>query len=232
MVFKRNRAAKFSAADFAAAREQMVRQQVERRGISDARVLRAMLSVPREEFVDASERCKAYEDYPLPIGYGQTISQPFTVAFQCEALRLTGEERVLEIGTGSGYCAAVLSHLAKEVVTIERRPELAATAAATLQRLGFNNVHVIAADGTLGLPNAAPFDGILVTAGGSSLPAPYVEQLAPGGRIVIPLGRTQSGQSMFRYTKLADELRSEDLGSFSFVPLIGRYGWDERLGSA
>lgn len=223
---KKNNAAQ-RADGFEEARERMVRQQVERRGIRDRRVLDALLSVPREEFVGAEALCAAYEDHPLSIGSGQTISQPFTVAFQCEALQLVGSERVLEIGTGSGYCAAVLSRLAKEIVSVERLPELATSACETLRRLGYDNVHVVASDGTMGLPGQGLFDGILVTAGGRSLPAPLLEQLAPGGRIVIPLGQTLSGQSMFRYTKLDGELRSEELGSFSFVPLIGRYGWDE-----
>ena len=205
----------------------MVIQQLERRGISDDRVLRAMASVPREEFIHDSLRAEAYEDYPLPIAFGQTISQPFTVAFQCAALQLKSEERVLEIGTGSGYCAAVLSLLAKEVYTVERIAKLAEGSAARLERLGFRNVHVVFADGTVGLPEAAPFDAILVTAGGCSLPDPLVDQLAMNGRMVIPLGRHASGQSMWRYTKLPHELQSENLGAFSFVPLIGEYGWDE-----
>ena len=224
---KKNNSAGQPIDRFAEQRERMVRQQVERRGIRDQRVLDALSSVPREEFVDEAARGKAYQDYPLPIGFGQTISQPFTVAFQCEALQLIGNERVLEIGSGSGYCSAVLSLLAKDVYTIERIPELAKAASETLRRLGYDNVHVVTADGTLGLPEQGPFDAILVTAGGRELPAPFVDQLAPGGRIVIPIGRTLSGQSMFRYTKVGEELRSEDLGSFSFVPLIGRHGWDE-----
>lgn len=212
---------------FREARACMVAEQLERRKIKDKRVLHAMGTVPREEFVDEGLRKEAYDDNPLPIACGQTISQPFTVAFQCEALQLKPEDKVLEIGTGSGYCAAVLSLLSKEVYSVERIPELAAESAALLVRLKFSNVHVIAGDGTIGLPREAPFDAILVTAGGCSLPEPFVEQLAPGGRIVIPLGRTTSGQSMWRFTKLPDELKSENLGGFSFVPLIGEHGWDE-----
>lgn len=215
------------SAYFEEARKRMVRHQLRSRGISDERVLRAMLSVPREEFACDSVRNQAYDDCPLPIGFGQTISQPYTVAFQCEALQLQGDERVLEVGTGSGYAAAVLSHLAKEVYTVERIPGLAAQAGKTLGRLGYANAHVFTADGTLGLPDHAPFDGIVVTAGGVALPKPFLEQLSTGGRIVIPIGEYLYGQAMYRFTKLPEELRVENLGCFAFVPLIGRYGWDE-----
>jgi protein-L-isoaspartate(D-aspartate) O-methyltransferase len=208
-------------------RRQMVENQLCRRGISDERVLQAMLSVPREEFVPESQRPLAYEDCPLPIGFGQTISQPYTVAFQCQALQLQGHERVLEIGTGSGYAAAVLSRLAKEVATVERVPDLAAQAAATLRRLGYENVRVFAADGTLGLPAPTLVDAIVVTAGGKTLPQPLVDQLAPGGRIVIPLGG-MSSQQMHRFTKVDGQLQRENLGGFAFVPLIGKYGWQDR----
>jgi protein-L-isoaspartate(D-aspartate) O-methyltransferase len=149
------------------------------------------------------------------------------VAFQCQALLLQGGERVLEVGTGSGYAAAVLSRLAREVFTIERIPKLAARAESTLRRLGYTNVHCIAANGTLGLPDHAPFDGIVVTAGGNALPQPFIDQLAPGGRIVMLIGEYFCGQSMYRFTKLRDELRVENLGGFAFVPLIGQFGWKE-----
>ena len=213
--------------DFASARSLMVERQLRGRGITDHRLLQAMLCVPRHEFVAEGLRDYAYDDCPLPIGFGQTISQPFTVAFQCEALQLRGNERVLEVGTGLGYAAAVLSHLAMEVYTVERIPGLAAQAEATLRRLGYANAHVFTANGTLGLPDYTPFDGIVVTAGGTSLPKPYLSQLATGGRIVIPIGDSLYGQSMYRFTKLTDELRVENLGGFAFVPLIGRYGWEE-----
>jgi protein-L-isoaspartate(D-aspartate) O-methyltransferase len=203
----------------------MVEYQLRRRGIVDERVLQAMLSVPREEFV--SEGVSAYDDCPQPIGFGQTISQPYTVAFQCEALQLHGDERVLEIGTGSGYSAAVLSHLAKEIYTVERIPGLAQKAGQTLSRLGYANTHVFTANGTLGLPDHAPFAAIVVTAGGVALPEPYLEQLSTGGRIVIPIGDYLAGQVMYRFTKLQEKTRVENLGSFAFVPLIGHYGWDE-----
>jgi protein-L-isoaspartate(D-aspartate) O-methyltransferase len=212
-------------AAFADLRRHMVKVQLAGHGIDDARVLEAMGRIPREEFVPPELRDAAYEDGPLPIGFGQTISQPFTVAFMCAALRLTGNEKVLEIGTGSGYGAAVLSLLAKSVFTIERVPELAALARERLARLGHDNVQVITADGTLGLPAEAPFDGIVVTAGAETLPDTYVQQLARHGRIVIPIGGFRYNQEMYRFTRLEGELRVENLGGFAFVPLIGKYGW-------
>lgn len=218
-----------SAELFARQRREMVDQQLRRRGLRDERVLQAMLAVPREEFVPAPLRESAYDDCALPIGQGQTISQPFTVAFMIEALQLGGDERVLEIGTGSGYAAAVLSLVAGEVYTIERIPELATAAAERLARLGYHNVHVKIGDGTLGLPEAAPFDGIIVTAGAPELPAPYREQLAPGGRVVIPIGDSPRSQLMYRYTRQNGTLTSECLGGFAFVPLVGRHGWEETL---
>lgn len=208
-------------------RQRMVQHQLRSRGIADERVFQAMGAVPREEFVSESERGTAYEDCPLPIGFGQTISQPYTVAFQCESLLLQGNERVLEIGTGSGYAAAVLSLLAKAVYTVERIPGLATQAQATVNRLGYSNVQVFVGDGTLGLPAHAPFDGIIVTAGGVELPKPFVEQLAMGGRIVIPLGDYRDEQYMYRFTKTPEGLQAENLGGFAFVPLVGRYGWDD-----
>ena len=210
---------------FAELRRTMVDSQLRRRGISDPRVLQAMLHVPREEFVLADERYAAYQDNPLPIGFSQTISQPFTVAFQCEALQLQGNERVLEIGAGSGYAAAVLARLAREVFTVEVIPELAEQAIERLRRLGYANVAVFAADGSLGLPQHAPFDGIVVSAGAAALPAPYLEQLAEGGRIVIPIGDGLCGQTMYRFTKIKERVTTEALGDFSFVPLVGKHGW-------
>lgn len=226
---KRSSAQQARPIDFESARQYMVEHQLRRRGIADERVLQAMLSVPREEFVPAVQRNRAYDDCPLPIGFDQTISQPYTVAFQCAALKLAGDERVLELGTGCGYAAAVLSLLAKDVHTIERIPGLADQARRTLARLGYANVHVHTGDGTLGLPEAGPFDGIVATAGGTDLPEPLAEQLAPGGRIVIPLGESLYEQSMYRFTKRAggEELAKENLGAFCFVPLIGKHGWGE-----
>lgn len=206
----------------------MVEEQIRARGINDERVLSAMSIVPREAFVPANVRGKAYEDRPLSIGFGQTISQPYTVAFQCEALRLHGEESVLEIGTGCGYAAAVLSHLAKRVFTIERVSGLVERARDTLEQLAIENVQLFMADGTLGLPQHAPYQAIVVTAGGKELPTPFKEQLAVGGRIVVPLGDNQRAQAMLRFTKRREsDITVENLGSFSFVPLIGRFGWGE-----
>jgi protein-L-isoaspartate(D-aspartate) O-methyltransferase len=203
----------------------MVEAQLRQNGIYDERVLAAMSSVPREEFVPAASRDCAYGDCPLPIGHGQTISQPFTVAFMCQALQLRGHERILEIGTGSGYAAAVLSLLASKVFTIERIEELAAAAVARLKRLGYRNVEVIAGDGTLGFLQAAPFDAIVATAAAGQLPLPYPAQLADGGRIVMPIGGESFDQCMYRFTKRGNELRAENLGGFAFVPLIGEFGW-------
>jgi len=202
-------------------RRKMVEEQLRHRGIIDARVLAAMCSVPREEFVPDEFREAAYDDRPLPIGHEQTISQPFTVAFMCEALQLRGHEKVLEIGAGSGYGAAVLTKLAAEVFTIERIPQLAEEARQRLKKLGYETVHVITGDGTAGLPDEAPFDAIVVTAGADTLPDAYPRQLCDGGRIIIPLGLQARGQTMYRVTKWKDELQFEDLGPFSFVPLIG-----------
>ncbi len=169
-------------------RTQMVETQIEGRGIRDPRVLAAMRKVPRHLFVPAAEAAAAYDDRPLPIGSGQTISQPYVVAFMTEQLRLTGTERVLEIGTGSGYQTAILAELAAKVYSIEIRPELAASAAERLQQLGIRNVEVRAADGYRGWPAEAPFDGILVTAAPERIPPPLLEQLSATGRMVIPVG--------------------------------------------
>lgn len=211
--------------NFADQRRQMVAEQLAARGIRDARVLAAMNSVPREAFVLPSQQEAAYADRPLPIGQGQTISQPFTVAFMCEALQLEGPEKVLEIGTGCGYSAAVLAHLAKEVYSIERIPRLAQAARRRLQHLNILNVQVYEGDGTLGYPPAAPYEAIVVTAGGATLPEPYSEQLAENGKIVIPLGTTQQHQALMRYTKRQGQLEAENLGPFAFVPLLGKFGW-------
>jgi protein-L-isoaspartate(D-aspartate) O-methyltransferase len=203
----------------------MIDEQLVPRGIDDSRVLDAMASVPREEFVPASLRASAYEDTPLPIGCGQTISQPFTVAWMCQALELRGDEKVLEVGTGSGYGAAVLSRLAREVHTVECIPGLAGAARERLRRLGYANVEVHTGNGTLGLPDQAPFDAIVVTAGAKDLPRGYVDQLAKGGRLVIPLGATRESQLLYRIDRRNGELEVKDLGCFAFVPLVGRFGW-------
>lgn len=214
-------------AAFAQQRRHMVEFQLRDEGIHDQRVLQAMATVPREEFVPPTQCDSAYGDYPVPIGWGQTISQPYTIAYMCQALQLTGKERVLEIGTGTGYAAAVLSLLATEVFTVERIAILGEEATARLQRLGFDNVQVMIGDGTLGLPAHAPFDAIVVTAGAAEIPPPYIRQLPEGGRLVIPLGGEPFDQCLYRLTKRGESLHTQNLGSFAFVPLIGRYGWRE-----
>jgi protein-L-isoaspartate(D-aspartate) O-methyltransferase len=213
--------------DFDVQRERMVETQLVPRGLTNARVLQAMRDVPRECFVPESLISSCYDDGALQIGHGQTISQPFTVAFMCAALDPQPTDLILEIGTGSAYGAAVLSRLGRHVHTIERIPELAEQAEQRLQQLGYDNVTVHCADGTLGLPEVAPFDGIVVTAGAERLPQSYIDQLADQGRIVIPLGRTPHSQSMFRFTRHGGELAVDNLGGFAFVPLIGEYGWHE-----
>lgn len=199
------------------------------RGIADRRVLQAFREVPREQFVAATQQDVAYDDGPLPIGHGQTISQPYIVALTCEALQLKGQERVLEIGTGSGYAAAILAKLAKEVFGVERLPELADAASQRLQALGYNNVTVRCGDGTLGWPEHAPYDAIAVAAGGPTVPQALVGQLSIGGRLVIPVGDEEGTQVLTRITRVAeDELRREELAEVRFVPLIGAQGWLER----
>jgi protein-L-isoaspartate(D-aspartate) O-methyltransferase len=205
----------------------MVAEQLAARSLADERVQAAMRRVPREEFVPPELRDQAYDDGPLPIGGGQTISQPFTVAFMAAEARIRPGDRVLEIGTGSGYGAAVLAELAAEVHTVERLPHLAEQAAERLRRLGYANVHVHTGDGTLGWPAAAPYDAIVVTAGALSLPPAYLDQLAEEGRLIVPVGREIDEQLMLRVTKHNGQLRQESLGPFRFVPLIGRFGWGE-----
>ena len=209
------------------ARQTMLAKHLQPRGIIDRRVLDAMSRVPREEFVLPDQQSFAYNDCALPIGCKQTISQPFTVAYMCQAAQLTGDEKVLEVGTGSGYGAAVLSLLASEVHTVERIPELKKQAAQRLHHLGYSNVHVHTADGTLGVQEAAPYDAIIVTAGAASLPEPYQNQLKSNGRIIIPIGTEHTGQTMYRFILKNGELSEENLGAFTFVPLIGEYGWPQ-----
>jgi len=198
--------------------------QLVARGIGDARVLDAMRRVARDAFVPDASLAAAYADRALPIGSGQTISQPYMVAVMTEALRLTGGERVLEVGTGSGYQAAILAELAREVITIERRPELAETARRRLAALGYTNVEVLIGDGTLGSPERAPFDGILVAAAAPRVPQPLKLQLADGGRLVVPVG--PSDQQALHIVTRAGEGFTEALGvGCIFVPLIGAEGW-------
>jgi protein-L-isoaspartate(D-aspartate) O-methyltransferase len=211
---------------YLALRREMVEKQIRRRGIADPRVLAAMLEVPRHEFVPEEMRAQAYDDKPLPIGESQTISQPYMVASMTAALGLTGAERVLEIGTGCGYQAAVLSRLAKEVYSIEARPQLALAAQERLTRLAYVNVHVHCGDGTLGLLECAPFDAILVTAAAPSVPAPLLEQLAVGGRLVIPVG-SEDHQELRLIRKSAGQIAARVIEECRFVPLVGRHGWRE-----
>jgi protein-L-isoaspartate(D-aspartate) O-methyltransferase len=205
--------------NFQLARHNMVAQQLERRGIHDPRVLEAMEWVPREEFVPPELIDLAYDDRALPIRFEQTISQPYTVGFMCQEARLAPDDKVLEIGTGSGYGAAVLSLLVREVHTVERIEELFREARSRLERLGYNNVHVHWDDGTLGLPAEAPFEAIICTAGAEVLPDAYQQQLAENGRLIIPVGPT-SHQQMFRFTRRGETWDRDNLGSFGFVPLV------------
>lgn len=207
-------------------RAEMVEKQLRRRGIRDGAVLAAMLAVPRHEFVPTELRAQAYDDVPLPIGSGQTISQPYIVAAMTAALHLQPEDRVLEIGTGCGYQAAVLSQLAKEVFTIERRPELASAASEKLSRLGYSNVHVHCGDGTFGLPEAAPFDAILVAAAAPAAPGPLLAQLAEGGRMIIPVGDAEN-QELQLIEKHGVTFPTRMLEGCRFVPLVGFHGWQK-----
>jgi protein-L-isoaspartate(D-aspartate) O-methyltransferase len=206
----------------------MVEYQLAARGIRQPAVLEAMAEVLRDAFVPDDLEHLAYADMPLPIGQEQTISQPYIVALMTEALDLTSDARVLEIGTGSGYAAAVLSRIAAEVYTVERHHALAKHALARFQRLGYENIHVLHGDGTLGWPEHAPYDGIVVTAGGPQVPEPLLSQLAVGGRLVIPIGRTLLAQELVRVTRIGeDEYDRESMGGVRFVPLVGEAGWQE-----
>ena len=205
-------------------RHAMVDAQIRRRGIADERLLSAMERVPRHEFVPPQYKTKAYEDEPLPIGGGQTISQPYIVAAMTAALRLSGQETVLEIGTGCGYQAAVLSLLAEKVFTVEWRAELTRTAEENLQRIGFGNVQVYCGDGSQGLPEFAPYDAILVAAAAPALPAPLLEQLKEDGRMIAPVGREEH-QHLLLVTKSGTSYFKEKRDSCRFVPLLGQHGW-------
>ena len=208
-----------TAADLAAQRQRMVEQQLKPRGIKDERVLAAMAKVPREEFIPADARPSAYEDGPLPIGYDQTISQPYIVAFMTEQLRPKPSDRVLEIGSGSGYQAAILGELVAEVYTIEIVEPLAKTAEATLQRLGYNNVHIKVGDGYKGWPEAAPFDAIIVTCAPEKVPQPLVDQLKDGGRMVIPVGE-RFAQQLYLLEKKNGQLKESITLPVRFVPML------------
>lgn len=210
--------------DYAPARRRMVQEQLLSRGIKDPRVLGAMEKVPREAFVASGMSGQAYADYPLNIGERQTISQPYIVARMTEALELTGGEKVLEIGTGSGYQTAILLELAKEVYSIERLSSLSHKARRRLYDLGYDGFSLRIGDGTLGWPEAAPFDAIIVTAATPRVPGPYQEQLAKRGRMVIPIGTVEE-QELMLYKKVEGRLLSESLGGCRFVRLIGDYAW-------
>jgi protein-L-isoaspartate(D-aspartate) O-methyltransferase len=200
----------------------MVRFQIASRDITDPRVLEAMRRVPRDRFVPGSSRAHAYGDYPISIGHGQTISQPYIVAFMTQALRLRSDARVLEVGTGSGYQAAVLAEICGEVYTVERIPELAASARVTLRELGYGNVFVLTGDGCEGWPEHAPYDGILVAAAASSIPQALREQLADGGRMVIPIGDWRATQVLVTALRAGKAITTEESIGCRFVPLLGK----------
>ena len=213
--------------EFSELREHMVANQVVARGVRSEKVIDAMRKVPREDFLPKGIMEFAYEDSPLPIEAGQTISQPYIVAFMIEGLALQGGEKVLEIGAGSGYAAAVLAEIAGEVYTIERIEELAQSATIALAESGYQNVHVLHGDGTLGWPEHEPFDGIIVAAGGPEVPDSLKQQLKIGGRMVIPVGENREFQELLRVTRISEtEFETEDLAAVRFVPLVGAEGWD------
>jgi protein-L-isoaspartate(D-aspartate) O-methyltransferase len=214
-------------ASYKKARETMVCRQIVARGVRDERVLDAMRSVPRHLFVPENSRHLAYHNGPLTIGQGQTISQPYIVALMTEALALEGHERVLEIGTGSGYQAAILSRLVSYVYTVERIPALANRARALLRALGYDNIHICISDGTLGWPEYAPYQGIIVTAASPEIPEPLTDQLTEGGQLVAPVGGSWS-QSLVQVRKQGGRLQRQELTSVAFVPLIGKHGWPEK----
>lgn len=210
--------------DYASELKRMVEHQLRRRSIADPRVLEVMERIPRHRFLPDPEEAAAYDDHPLSIGSGQTISQPYMVALMTESLRLKGEERVLEIGTGSGYQTAILAELSREVYSVERLPKLAESARAVLEALGYQRVKVIAGDGTLGYPEAAPYDRIIVTAAAPKIAQPWIDQLADEGRLVVPLGE-RWGQQLTVVTKRDGDLDQETICGCVFVPLVGEHGW-------
>ena len=211
--------------NFSIARRRMVEDQVVARGVRDPRVIDAMLQVPRHKFVEEALESQAYQDAPLPIGERQTISQPYMVAVMSEALALDGTEKVLEVGTGSGYQAAVLALLADRVFSLERIPALARRARKALDSCGYSKVNIRLGDGTLGWQEMAPFDAIVVTAGAPDVPRDYLDQLAVGGRLVIPVGDRMS-QVLMRITRTSEhEFKEEQLLGCRFVPLVGNHGW-------
>jgi protein-L-isoaspartate(D-aspartate) O-methyltransferase len=212
--------------DYQKERLAMVEEQLRRRDISDPRTLEAMTKVPRESFVPPENQSAAYEDRPLPIGEGQTISQPYMVALMTQSLGLRGQERVLEVGTGSGYQTALLAELSREVYTIERIPALIQHAQRTLQALGYKNIFFLKGDGTKGWPEKAPFEGIVVTAGAPEIPPIFLSQLTEGGRLVIPVG-SRYAQTLFKMTRQGSRFQEEEITGCVFVPLLGEHGWKE-----
>jgi len=206
--------------------ERMIREQLIPRGIQDSRVLEAMQKVPRDRFVPGRLKAEAYADHPLPVGYDQTISQPYIVALMTEALELTGEESTLELGTGSGYQAAILAELSGTVYTIDRLKPLVDQAKQTLDELGYKNIVYKVGDGTKGWAGHAPYDAIMVTAGAPDLPQPLIDQLAQGGRLIIPVGNRFS-QELIKVMRDGDRLRKRSFGGCRFVALMGEYGWHD-----
>lgn len=213
--------------DFSRAINRMVDEQIVPRGIKDPRVIEVMRKVSRHLFVEEALQGQAYNDYPLPIGHGQTISQPYMVALMTEALELKGRETVLEIGTGSGYQTAILAELAEMVYSIERIAELASTVRRILDQLNYYNVEIKIFDGTYGWKEKAPYDAIMVTAGAPEIPQPLLDQLAVGGRMVIPVGEAGL-QDLFQVIRKEEEFIKNNLGGCRFVKLIGKYGWEEK----
>ena len=211
---------------FSLERDRMVDDQLRRRDITDPRVLAAMRQVPRHRFIRAADRHLAYADSPLPIGMHQTISQPYIVALMTQWLEPHPDDQILEIGTGSGYQAAIVARLVRQVISVERIPELAAEARRILSELGVSNVEVVEGDGTGGHPDGAPYAGILVTAGAPRVPDPLRQQLAEGGRLVLPVG-SRDGQMLERWTRHGDDFHRERIAQVAFVPLIGEQGWNE-----
>lgn len=213
--------------DFARQRDRMVELQIARRGVRDPRTLAAMRETPRESFAPAELADLAYADSPLPIPCGQSISQPYVVALMIEAAELDSESRVLEVGAGTGYAAAVMGQIAARVYAIERHETLASSAAARMRRLGYDHIELRAGDGSLGWPEAAPFDAIVVSAGGPAAPEALLRQLKVGGRLVMPIGPTKGEQRLMKFTRTPDGFTQRDLGAVAFVPMIGAGGWSE-----
>ncbi len=226
MLFRKSLRSKPGEEDYQSLREKMVTSQVIARGISHERTIEAMRNVERHLFVPENMRSEAYNDYPLPIGQGQTISQPYIVALMTELLELRGNEKVLEIGTGSGYQTAILAELAAEVYTIERISDLLEGAKKRLDVLGYKNIHFFCEDGTKGLPENAPYSGIMVTAAAQKVPFPYLEQLNEKGKLVVPLGERYS-QTLFLIEKKKAEIVEKEICGCTFVPLIGKYSYQE-----